>query len=289
MALFERMSSFYHNQFKHFARRVQKLPVFCKLVLSAVLLFYISLIVLAIVFRPARIAQFLYDLAQRISSHPAGWILLVLMITAVSCPPMIGHTFMLEICGFAYGIRGFWVAAAGSLFGSAFVLVVLRYMFSERVREWSSKNKRWQALETVINAKGLPLIVLIRWSSFPPWPYSNMLFSSIQAVSLFQFMLATICIFPRFLLYVFVGSRLASLSDGKQRHEMDTQTKVINSLFVVGGLSIGVLAGYIVYTLMEREMRGVSPEVEQLAEEAIEEADEGAPLLDNFSSDSVRV
>ena len=44
---------------------------------------------------------------------------------------------------------------------------------------------------------------------------------SIRSVSLWQFMVATIFTFPRFLLYVFIGSRLAALADGEQRGKMD--------------------------------------------------------------------
>ena len=42
-------------------------------------------------------------------------------------------------------------------------------------------------------------------------------------------MVATIFTFPRFLLYVFIGSRLAALADGEQRGKMD------KSKFAVGG------------------------------------------------------
>ncbi|KAA1466210.1 Golgi apparatus membrane protein TVP38 [Dentipellis sp. KUC8613] len=280
------LATFYHHYVKAAFSRFRKLSLAWKLVLTAILSFYTAVVVVIIILHPARVAQFFYDLSQRISGHPLGWLLLSGMIMLVSFPPMIGHTTMLEVCGFAYGTHGFWVAAPASLFGSAIVFIVLRYMFSHRVHRWSSNNERWQALEAVINAKGLPLMVLIRLSPFPPWVYSNALFSSIKAVSIWQFMIATICIFPRFLLYVFIGSRLAALSDGNQRGEMDTQTKIINGLFVAGGIAVGVAAGWIVYSLMEKELKGVSPEIDELAAEAIEDADEGAPLLDNFSSTS---
>lgn len=37
---------------------------------------------------------------------------------------------------------------------------------------------------------------------------------------------------------------------------------------------------------MQKQLRAFSPEIDELAEEAIEEADEGAPLLDHFDTDS---
>lgn len=36
-----------------------------------------------------------------------------------------------------------------------------------------------------------------------------------------------------------------------------------------------------------RHLKGVPPEVDELAAEAIEEADEGAPLLNSYSSESL--
>jgi uncharacterized membrane protein YdjX (TVP38/TMEM64 family) len=107
---------------------------------------------------------------------------------------MIGHTTVLNLCGFTYGMKGFLVAGPVSLVASTLVFVVLRYLFSEVLRSWSQKNKMWKALEAVIvsflslppyssgrlfiqDAKGLPLIVLIRLSPFPPWVYSNSLFA----------------------------------------------------------------------------------------------------------------
>jgi hypothetical protein len=93
----------------------------------------------------------------------------------------------------------------------------------------------------VQKAKGLPLIILIRISPFPPWVYSNTLFAvgelssqtlhptnpiieqSIQAVSFWQFVTATSFVFPKLLLHTFIGSKIAALSDGDQRDNMDTR------------------------------------------------------------------
>jgi len=185
---------------------------------------------------------------------------------------------MLNLAGFTYGMRGFLVAAPASLIASAVVFIVLRYLSRGGFRSWSEKNEKWQALEAVIDAKGLPLVILIRMSPFPPWSYSNLLFSSIQSVSVWQFMAGTLCDFPKYALYVFVGSRMASLSDGEQRGRMDTQTKVVNSILIFGGFLIGVLAGWIVYALVKRQLGETSPKLNELPSE---DANEDAPLLSN--------
>lgn len=56
----------------------------------------------------------------------------------------------MTLCGFAYGLQGFWISAAGSVLGSSLAFLALRMLFSRRLNEWSSKNKKWQALESVV-------------------------------------------------------------------------------------------------------------------------------------------
>ena len=67
-----------------------------------------------------------------------------------SFPPMIGHTTMLNLAGFTYGMKGFLVAAPASLIASAVVFIVMRYLSRGGFRSWSEKNEKWQALEAVI-------------------------------------------------------------------------------------------------------------------------------------------
>lgn len=73
-----------------------------------------------------------------------------LVLVVISFPPMAGHTTLVTLCGYAYGVKGFPIAAVGSLFGSAFTFVILRLLFSGRLRRWSESSEKWQALETVI-------------------------------------------------------------------------------------------------------------------------------------------
>ena len=47
-------------------------------------------------------------------------------------------------------MQGFFISATASLLGSALVFVVLRRLFSKRLSAWSSQNKNWQALESVV-------------------------------------------------------------------------------------------------------------------------------------------
>lgn len=53
---------------------------------------------------------------------------------------------------------------------------------------------------------------------------------------------------------------------------------------------VGLIASIVVYRLVQnhlRHLKGIPADIDELAAEAIEDADEGAPLLSNFSSDSI--
>lgn len=71
-------------------------------------------------------------------------------IVFISFPPLVGHTTLVTLCGFAYGMKGFYIASSASVVGSALVFVVLRFLLSHRLRQWSTRNEKWQALEAVV-------------------------------------------------------------------------------------------------------------------------------------------
>ncbi|KAG6855104.1 Tlg2-vesicle protein [Blastosporella zonata] len=267
-------------------RRYKALHVLGKAFIWLVILFYICFGTFVIVVTPARIAQYLYDQARLLAETRFGWLALAGAMVVISFPPLIGHTTLVTLCGFAYGMQGFFIAASASVIGASLVFVVLRFFFSKRLHQWSDHNEKWQALESVVQAKGLPLIILIRVSPFPPWVYSNSLFASIQAVSLWQFATATLFIFPKLALHVFIGSRIATLSDGDQRGHMDTQTKIVNGLLIAGGLAIAILTSWVVYNMVQKHIRhleGIPSDVDELAAEAIEDYGEEDRLLRSSS------
>lgn len=112
------------------------------------------------------------------SLNLALYILLSNIIATVitSLPPLIGGSTALTVCGFAYGDKAFIFVGPAACIGAALAFLSMRYFFREKVRSFTQKNDKWRALEAVIAAKGLPLIVLIRLAPLP-WTYSNALFA----------------------------------------------------------------------------------------------------------------
>lgn len=86
-------------------------------------------------------------------------------------------------------------------------------------------------------------------------------FQSIEPVQLWQFIVATICVWPKIFLSVFIGSKIALLADGKHRQEMDLRkaisppampsalthliaTTILNIFFIAIGLLMGAAAAW---------------------------------------------
>jgi len=85
------------------------------------------------------------------------------------------------------------------------------------------------------------------------------------------------------MVYVFVGSRIANLSDGEQRSHMDTTTKFINASLIIGGIVISIISSSVVYYFVHKEIKLLhsshSTTTDGLGAEALEDAEEAAPLL----------
>lgn len=143
------------------------------MVIWSLAVFYVALGSFLVWVGADRLAQTMYDFAQKLSHLQFGWAILggllgmgsllslqlseALILACrgyvaviISFPPCIGHTTLVTLCGFAYGMKGFYLAAPASMLGSAAAFVVLRFLFSRRLKKWSSSNEKWQALEAVV-------------------------------------------------------------------------------------------------------------------------------------------
>ncbi|KZO98022.1 hypothetical protein CALVIDRAFT_535628 [Calocera viscosa TUFC12733] len=187
---------------------------------------------------------------------------------------------MMTVVGFAWGVQGWFIAAPLAILGSTISFIILRYLFARRVKAWSEKNDRWRAMEAVVSHHGLWLIVLCRICPMP-WAYSNAFFASIDSIALWQFIFATVFMTPRLLLQIFIASRIALFSDGETRGNMDTTAKVINAVSIVLGTLLALGTGVTIYRLTLRrirELEGTDARTDELAAEAIEDAERAALL-----------
>ena len=119
-------------------------------VLCTFVIFDIILLALIAFFGPKAITQGFYDFGQKIAHYRYGWLCLGALMVVLCFPPLVFYFTTVSLCGFTYGVNGFFIAAPASVFGSALAFVVLRFLFRERLQSWTAKNEKWQALENVI-------------------------------------------------------------------------------------------------------------------------------------------
>ncbi|KAG8761454.1 Tlg2-vesicle protein [Serendipita sp. 396] len=269
-------------------KRYQKLKWLGKLLVILVMIFYICLVCIFIVIGPDTIFQYFYNLSQQLRKMEYGWLFLGTALVIASFPPMVGFTTLLSIAGFAWGVQGFWIACPAAFIGAGLCFVSLRLMFRVRLQKLQQSNKHWRALDQVVATKGLPLIILIRFSPLPPWVYSNALFASITSVKFWQFMVANLFLIPKILLTIFVASRIAALADRDQRGKMDLPTEILNYSSIAVGIIIGAGTGWVVYRLTQEKIRQLPDlprDIDEAAADALVDAEQGAPLLRDFSPD----
>ncbi|EJU06249.1 Golgi apparatus membrane protein TVP38 [Dacryopinax primogenitus] len=261
-------------------RRYNKLPFAGKAFVWFLIILHVALIVLFVSVHPDKIFQFLYNQGRNLRESKYGILVVTALIIVTSIPPLIGFSTILTVVGFAWGVRGWFLAAPLAILASTFSFLLLRLLFQNRMKSFTTSSTKWQAMEAVVRHHGLWLIVLCRICPMP-WAYSNAFFASIETIRLWQFIFATVCLTPRLLLHVFIASRIALFSDGETRGQMDTTTKIVNALSMVLGMVLGAGTGIIIYRLTLRKIReleGTDPETDELAAEALEDAERRALL-----------
>ena len=117
-------------------------------------------------------------------------------------------------------------------------------MLSSFVRRLVANDPRFSALSLVLKQDGLLLLIMIRLCPLP-YSLSNAALSTIRTVSPLMFAIATAIASPKLLIHVFIGSRLAAIADKKGN--MNTGTKLVNYMSIIGGIMLGIGTGYLIY------------------------------------------
>ncbi|WRT69083.1 uncharacterized protein IL334_006066 [Kwoniella shivajii] len=209
------------------------------------------MLALVIIITPTRIGLFFSNLGIKLRGM--GWkgmVLCGLFCILSSHPPLFGFMGSLTLIGFTYGVwPGFLISFISSMLGSVISFLSVRTFFLG----YLGKNDKWEAFGNVMRAKGLPLVIMIRYCPIP-WAIGNGLFASIESVKLWHFILANLLIQPRLLIPVFIGSRLTSLASETK----DPLQFWLNLLSIGLSSSISVITGIVIYRLTLEQMRKLS-------------------------------
>ncbi|KAI8380326.1 hypothetical protein BD560DRAFT_347468 [Blakeslea trispora] len=153
--------------------------------------------------------------ALRIKSMRYGIVLMTLLPTITSIPPIFGFTLSVTLNGFVYGFPlGCLPATIGGFIGSMLTLILVR---QSRLLSWlklsESRQETFEAIEAAIGEGGLKMLLLVRICPIP-WQMSNLFLSLCEdTISWQHYTLAALIASFKFNWEVWVGSQLADLSD----------------------------------------------------------------------------
>ncbi|CAD6578875.1 MAG: Tlg2-vesicle protein [Tremellales sp. Tagirdzhanova-0007] len=257
-------------------QRYHRLSIRSKYLLWGITFLHFFFLGLIIILTPTRIGSWFNSFAIYLRSMGAGGMaILALMVVLASHPPLFGFAGSMTLIGFTYGVwPGFLLASCASMCGAGLSFLSVRAFFLNWVRKQS--NDKWNAFGRVMSAKGLPLVIMIRYCPLP-WAVGNGLFASIESVKFWHFMLANLLIQPRLLIPVFIGSRLTSLTSETPSH--DPLRFWLNLLSIGLSGTISTLTGVWIYRLTLEQMRKMEEG------DVVAEALEQGALLGDFSGE----
>ena len=99
---------------------------------------------------------------------------------------------------------------AGAFFGSLCAFFIGRYIFRGTVTRLSAKMPLFEALDKALEQDGLKLTFLLRLSALMPYCLFNYLMG-LTAISLIDYMMASVGMVPGILVYVFIGTTITDL------------------------------------------------------------------------------
>ena len=138
---------------------------------------------------PRRIAIWFNDVAMFIQSLGAWGVVICALMVGTSTLfikaeislrpvlsshlPLFGFAGSLTLIGFAYGLwPGALISCLASTTGASLAFLSVRRFFKGIIKP----NDKWDAFGHVMKAKGLPLVIMIRWCPLP-WAVGNGLFA----------------------------------------------------------------------------------------------------------------
>lgn len=202
---------------------------------------------------------------------PGGWLVMFLLVVAVSFPPLIGYSALSSLYGMIYGCPGGWPGlTVATLAGSTASFVVFRRFFSGYAHRLATRNTKFAALSSTLEQDRFSLLWMIRLCPLP-YSLSNGALSSIPSVTPLRFFLATLATSPKLMMHIFVGDRIARLGT-----EKDAASKIIDVVSVVLALGVGSLTAYLIY---DRTMkRAAAMEAELALEDDQNDNDNNHPI-----------
>ncbi|KAI6711978.1 hypothetical protein JHW43_005435 [Diplocarpon mali] len=198
------------------------------------------------------IVKALRPVSFEIRDIPGGFVIPVLILIAISFPPLFGHEIVGLLCGVVWGLWvGFAIVAVGTFVGEIGTWYAFKYLFRSKAVKLERTNLNYGALARLTRDGGFWIILLIRFSVIPSHLSTAVL--STCDVKFWHFALATFLTLPKQITIVYVGVLLTQ----------EKQDVLVNSAVLV--ITTGVTLFAAVYIYMKMRRIKVALMAEQLA------------------------
>lgn len=141
------------------------------------------------------------------------------------------------LAGYLYGpLIGSVTTSFSGLVSAVLAFLISRYLAGERMKAWSARYPKAQAINTAVSDDGFRMVLLLRLESILPFiPLSFLL--GMSRIRTRQYFLATwFGLLPGTVLYVFIGSLISDVSQLSERGE--TVSRITGTLTIAGGIVI---------------------------------------------------
>ncbi|KAJ6491560.1 hypothetical protein DFH09DRAFT_1338439 [Mycena vulgaris] len=171
---------------------------------------------------------------------PAGWLIPIVVLTALSFPPLFGHEIVAMLCGLVWGLGpGFGIVVAGTLLGEICTFYAFRLFCRARGEKLELTNMIYGMLAQVVREGGLTIAIIIRYSAIPPH-FSTAVFSTC-GMPFWIFLTAAVVSLPKQLVVVYIGVALGS---------NDSKSNKIQKIVLAVSIVITILVLFYVRWLM---------------------------------------
>ncbi|KAJ7912558.1 hypothetical protein B0H13DRAFT_2007169 [Mycena leptocephala] len=181
-----------------------------KLKFAAALVLVVAVIVVIEAFHD-QIVNGLKPITRWLHGARGGWLIPIVVMIALSFPPLFGHEVVAMLCGLVWGLgQGFGIVAAGTLLGEIITYFFFKYCCGARGKRLELTNIQYGTLAHIVREGGLVIPIIIRYSSFPAHCNFTTAVFSTCGMSFWVFLVAAVVSLPKQLVLVYVGVALAS-------------------------------------------------------------------------------
>ncbi|WFD31649.1 hypothetical protein MSPP1_002688 [Malassezia sp. CBS 17886] len=152
----------------------------------------------------SQIVSWLRPVSEKVRRVSWGWIIPVLILFALSFPPLFGAEVVAVLCGVVYGVWiGFGIVAAGTLLGEIGNYYVFRYFLKNIGARGERKSMLYATMASIIRNGGFITALAMRLSVVPGH-ITTALFATV-GMPFWRFFFAALLSQPKMLSVVYLG------------------------------------------------------------------------------------